>query len=109
MKLYITGNVPKKRMKVQFGTVGTGNFNPSARAEKENYQNVLSTKRQKVPSQASHRGIYLNPDQEPPADLINELFAMAADIHTRRAILSPNPMAMEPLRWDGSRRQYLFK
>lgn len=109
MKLYIEQrNTPKRRLKIQFGTAGTGNFNPSARAEKRNSQNVISTKSAKVPSQASHRMIYLNPDQEPPEHLLHELFAIAADIQTRRAVMSPSPGATEPLRWDRDRGQYLF-
>jgi len=52
--------------------------------------------------------IYLQRDQVPPESLINELFAIAADIHTKQAVFVPERFAAEPMVWDRNRGMFIF-
>lgn len=52
--------------------------------------------------------VYLEPTQKPPECLMDAVFALAADIQTRRAVLSPSPTAAEPLKWDDGNGCYNF-
>lgn len=55
MKLYLPKeSIPKKRIKLRFGTGRTGNFNPYVREDEDIQQSLFSTKSRNRASRASH-------------------------------------------------------
>ena len=113
MKLYIKkDNFEEKSKIILYGTDGTGIFNLCARRKtkcEDRPKNNVSVGEIKPshPSQIINKRFF-RWDQQPPEDLINEIFARAVDIHTRQAVYTPEPETSEPMCWDSVREMYIF-
>lgn len=120
MKLYLqSGNKAIKRIKLNFGTLGTGNSNPYARAKSHSYvENSIPPKSVEKASHPSHivlsqdraqPQLILYRDERPPKGLLHEIWAIAADIQSRQAVFVPNKSTSEPMVWDTSRSMFIFR